>query len=52
MKKTTMRELRQKWKPILEVRQTISQEELEQYNKDVEKFIEENPHWEENIVYI
>ena len=46
-----MTKLRQKWKPILKKR-TISQEELEQYNKDVEKFIEENPDWKENIVYI
>lgn len=48
----TLTELRNKWKPILQVRETIPQEELEQYNKDVEKFIEENPDWEDNIVYI
>lgn len=48
----TITELRNKWLPILQVRQTISEEELEEYNKEVKKFVEQNPNWEDNIVYI
>lgn len=50
--KKTMTELRNKWLPILQVRETISEQELEEYNKDIKRFVEENPHWEDNIVYI
>ena len=48
----TIRVLRQKWKPILEVRKVISKEVIEEYNRDVSNYIRENPNWEENVICI
>ena len=47
----TIRELRQKWKPILEVRKVISEEDIEEYNRDVSNYVRENPNWEENVSF-
>jgi hypothetical protein len=48
----TIEELRNKWLPILQIRQSISDEELKNYNKDVEIFLREHPNWQDNIIYI
>ncbi len=49
----TLTELRQKWKPILEVKQSIPKEDIEEYNNDVTDFKRHNPNWQDaNVLYI